>query len=73
MKTLVLALALAAAVSFGGRSNAQQPEPAAAPAAVSANSALVDDITRLWKANLSEEFISKYVAHSDLARDLSPG
>ena len=71
MKTPVLALTLVAAVSFGGRSNAQQPEPAAAPAAVSANSALVDDITRLWKANLSEEFISKYVAHSDLARDLT--
>jgi hypothetical protein len=35
------------------------------------NSALVEDITRLWKANLSEEFISKYVAHSDLARDLT--
>jgi hypothetical protein len=71
MKTPVLALTLVAAVSFGGRSNAQQPEPAAAPVAVSANSALVDDITRLWKANLSEEFISKYVAHSDLARDLT--
>ena len=71
MKTPVLALALIAAVPFGGRSNAQQPEPVAAPAVVSANSALVDDITRLWKANLSEEFISKYVAHSDLARDLT--
>ena len=71
MKTPVLALTLVAAVSFGGRGDAQQPEPAAAPAAVSANSALVDDITRLWKANLSEEFISKYVAHSDLARDLT--
>lgn len=71
MKTPVLALALVATVSIGGRSNAQQPEPVAAPAAVSANSALVDDITRLWRANLSEEFISKYVAHSDLARDLT--
>ena len=71
MRTPVLALTLVAAVSFGGRSDAQQPEPAAMPAAASANSALVDDITRLWKANLSEEFISKYVAHSDLARDLT--
>lgn len=71
MKTPVLALALVATVSIGGRSSAQQPEPVAAPAAVSANSALVDDITRLWRANLSEEFISKYVAHSDLARDLT--
>jgi hypothetical protein len=71
MKTPVLALALAAAVSLGGPSAAQPQDPAATPAAASANSALVDDITRLWKANLSEEFISKYVAHSDLARDLT--
>lgn len=71
MKTLVLSLALVAAVSSGGRSEAQQPDPAAAPAASSANSALVEDIIRLWKANLSEEFINKYFAHSDLARDLT--
>jgi hypothetical protein len=71
MKTPVLALTLVAAVSFGGRSEAQPQDAAASQAAVSANSALVDDITRLWRANLSEEFISKYVAHSDLARDLT--
>ena len=71
MKTTILSLALVAAVSYGGRCEAQQQEPAAAPAAVSSNSALVEDIVRLWKANLSEEFISKYVAHSDLARDLT--
>jgi len=71
MKTSVLALGLVAAVSLGGPAAAQPQDPAAPPAAVSANSALVDDITRLWKANLSEEFISKYVAHSDLARDLT--
>jgi hypothetical protein len=71
VKTPVLALALVAAVSLGGRSEAQPQEPTTVPAAASANSALVDDITRLWRANLSEEFISKYVAHSDLARDLT--
>lgn len=32
---------------------------------------LVEDVIRLWKANLSEGFIDKYVANSDLARDLS--
>jgi hypothetical protein len=37
----------------------------------STNSALVEDLIRLWKANLSEEFINKYFAHSDLARDLT--
>jgi hypothetical protein len=71
MKTLVLALTLVASMWFGGRSEAQPQDPSAAPAPVSANSALVDDITRLWRANLSEDFISKYVAHSDLARDLT--
>lgn len=71
MRTAVLSLALVAAVASGGRSEAQPQDSAALPAAASANSALVDDITRLWRANLSEEFISKYVAHSDLARDLT--
>ena len=72
MKTLVVSLALVAAVSVGRPCAAQQDESAPAPAAAaSVNSALVEDITRLWRANLSEEFISKYVAHSDLARDLT--
>jgi hypothetical protein len=71
MKILVVSLALVAAASVGERSNAQPETPAAAPAAVSVNSALVEDITRLWKANLSEDFINKYFARSDLARDLT--
>jgi hypothetical protein len=72
MKPLVVAIALAGVASFGAPSAAQTDVPTAPPAAaVSANSGLVEDITRLWKANLSEEFISKYVAHSDLARDLT--
>ena len=71
MKILVVSLALVAAASVGGRSNAQLEIPAAAPAVASPNSALVEDITRMWQANLSEEFINKYFAHSDLARDLT--
>ena len=73
MKTLVVTFALLASGSVGAAAMAQTEVPVAPPAAeaVSANSALVEDITRLWKANLSEEFISKYVAHSDLARDLT--
>jgi hypothetical protein len=71
MKTLVVSLALVATVSVGRPCAAQQEESTPAPAAASVNSALVEDITRLWRANLSEEFISKYVAHSDLARDLT--
>jgi hypothetical protein len=71
MKTLVVSLAFVAAASLGAQTPAAQQEPAAMPAATSVNSALVEDITRLWRANLSEEFINKYVAHSDLARDLT--
>lgn len=73
MKKLALTLALVAATSIGGRSLAGPQDPTAQPAPSGASSALVDDITRLWKANLSEEFITKYFAHSDLARDLTPG
>jgi hypothetical protein len=72
MKKLVVVLSLVAATSVAGRSSAEPQDPAAAPMAASANSALVDDITRLWKANLSEDFINKYFARTDLARDLTP-
>ncbi|HEX2757944.1 MAG TPA: hypothetical protein VHP60_05555 [Thermoanaerobaculia bacterium] len=71
MKTLVVALALVAATSVGGRSAAEPQEPAATPVSTSANSALVEDIIRLWRANLSEDFINKYMAGADLARDLT--
>lgn len=71
MKTLVVAVALVAATSVAGRSTAEPQDPAATPVVTSANSALVEDIIRLWKANLSEEFINKYFARSDLARDLT--
>jgi len=73
LQKLALALALVAATSIGGVGLAAPQDPIAQPASPGASSALVDDITRLWKANLSEEFITKYFAHSDLARDLTPG
>ncbi len=73
MKTLVLAFSLTTATLAGGPCLAAPQDPVQAPATASANSALVEDITRLWRANLSEEFITKYFAHSDLARDLTPG
>ncbi len=72
MKTLAFCLTLAVAASVEGLCMAgpeEQPPPP--PAAVPVSSPLVEDIMRLWKANLSEEFITKYVAHSDLARDLT--
>jgi len=71
VKILVVAFALVAATSAGGRSTAEPQEPVSTPVAASANSALVEDIIKLWKANLSEEFIDKYMARSDLARDLT--
>jgi hypothetical protein len=37
----------------------------------SGNSALVEDITRLWRANLSEDFIDKYITRSNIAKDLT--
>ncbi|MBK8595103.1 MAG: hypothetical protein IPP07_03845 [Holophagales bacterium] len=72
MKKIVLALTLAAATSASGLGLAAPQDPASSPMSATASSPLVEDITRLWRANLSEEFISKYFAHSDLARDLTP-
>ena len=71
MKKLVVAIALVVAASAGGRSLAQTVDQPVNATATSPNSALVEDITRLWRANLSEEFINKYFAQSDLARDLT--
>ena len=71
MKTLVVALALVASTSLGGRSAAEPREPAATPAAPSASSVLVDDVVKLWKADLSEDFLARYVARSELARVLT--
>jgi hypothetical protein len=67
-KMFVLALALVASISVAGRSAAGPEDPAAPPVVPSP---LVEDITRLWRANLSEEFINKYFARTDLARDLT--
>jgi hypothetical protein len=71
MKTLVVSLALVAATSLGVQRAAASEDPVAPGVAASANSALVEDIIRLWRANLSEEFINKYFSRSDLARDLT--
>jgi hypothetical protein len=32
---------------------------------------LVDDLIKLWKANLSEDFLKKYISGADIAKDLS--
>jgi len=68
---LVVSLVLLSALWAGAPRPAEAGDPAATPVGTPANSALVEDITRLWNANLSEEFIDKYVSRSDLARDLT--
>ncbi len=32
---------------------------------------LVDNLIKLWKANLSEDFLKKYISSADIAKDLS--
>jgi hypothetical protein len=73
-------LALAAAL-FAAPLAAQELPPTAhtpaAPVPVAVSDApapaptLVDEVIKLWKANLSEDFLKKYVATADVARDLS--
>lgn len=71
-----IGLIVAALVS--GTMLGQQPAPtptygAAAPAdpAFSPTPSLVENMIKLWKANLSEDFLKKYISGSELAKDLS--
>lgn len=70
MKTLALVLAIAVPAGMAAAQDAQTPAPAPTAAAAAAPG-LVDDVIKLWKANLSEDFIKKYVAGSDAVKDLS--
>jgi len=86
MKRLPVLLPLVL-LAFGSRTLvAQAPTPAPSPAAETASPApatgspaaapspvptLVDDIIKLWKANLSEDFLKKYVAVSDAVKELT--
>jgi hypothetical protein len=61
-----------------GQQPAQTPSSGAAAPADSTYSplptptpSLVENIIKLWKANLSEDFLKKYISSSDLAKDLS--
>ena len=45
--------------------------PVAPPLEPSPVPTLVDDIIKLWKANLSEDFLKKYVAVSDAVKELT--
>ncbi len=78
MKRFILVLS---SLAITGAAGAQVPTPipAAPPESVSTGAPgtaaprpdLVDDIIRLWKANLSEEFIDRYTETSSMARDLT--
>jgi len=86
MKRLPVLLPLVL-LAFGSRTLvAQAPTPAPSPAAETASPApatgspaaapspvptLVDDIIKLWKANLSEDFLKKYVAVSDVVKEIT--
>jgi len=71
-------IGLIAAALVSGTMLGQQPAPtptygASAPGdpAFSPTPSLVENMIKLWKANLSEDFLKKYISSSDLARDLS--
>jgi hypothetical protein len=70
-----IGLIVAALVS--GTLMGQQPapaDPAVSPTpspTLTPTPSLVENIIKLWKANLSEDFLKKYISGSDLAKDLS--
>jgi hypothetical protein len=73
-------IGLITAALVSGTMLGQQPAPTsnygtAAPAdtafSPTPTPSLVENIIKLWKANLSEDFLKKYISSSDLARDLS--
>ncbi|MEO8587686.1 MAG: hypothetical protein ABI584_16085 [Acidobacteriota bacterium] len=68
--TLALVLA-AAAAPCAAQTNEPPPSPTPGAVTTAPHSPLAEDIIRLWKANLSEDFINKYVSHSALAKDLT--
>ncbi len=75
-------IALLAAALVSGPLLGQQPTPTPiSPTEVTADSTsipalaptptLVENLIKLWKANLSEDFLKKYISGSDVAKDLS--
>jgi hypothetical protein len=65
-----------------GQQSGSAPAPSPAPPAGGTTAAdapptptptpsLVDNVIKLWKANLSEDFLRKYISGADIAKDLS--
>ena len=55
-------------VSTPTNGSAAPADPALSPTPIPT---LVENIIKLWKANLSEDFLKKYISSSDFAKDLS--
>lgn len=68
---------LFAASTLLGQQTPSSMPPAAGTAAAEAlpsptpTPSLVDNLIKLWKANLSEEFLKKYISGAEIAKDLS--
>ena len=82
MKLLLTATAgLFAASTLLGQQPGSTPTPSPAsqagttaveaPPMPTPTPSLVDNLIKLWKANLSEDFLKKYISGADIAKDLS--
>jgi hypothetical protein len=67
----VLAQQPAPTPTYAGMSPAEPGAAATAIPTPTPTPTLVDNLIRLWKANLSEDFLRKYIGSGDLSRDLS--
>jgi hypothetical protein len=71
MKHLALVSLLLSLAGFASAQEARSVDPEPTPVVPAPTGSLVDDVIRLWKANLSEGFIDKYVSRTALDRDLT--
>lgn len=81
MRLLLTAAGLFATSTLLGQQPGSSPTPSPAPppgtAAAEAlptptpTPTLVDNLIKLWKANLSEDFLKKYISGAEIAKDLS--
>ena len=73
--TIGLIVAALVAGTMLGQQPSTTPNSGAAPAdaalALTPTPTLVENLIKLWKANLSEDFLRKYIDAADIRRDLS--